>query len=691
MASQYRIGVDIGGTFADFSLMDETDGTVRIAKVPSTPDNPEESVINGIRQFQEQHGIDPADIVYFVHGTTIGVNTVIQRNGSLTGLLVTKGFRDVLNLGRSRLPDIYDLLAEKPAPLVRRRHVHEIDERTLANGELLREVVADEVRDAARALVADGVEAITVSFLHSYRNDANERVAKRIIEETYPGVFVSLSSEIWPQIREYERTLISVINAFVGKKMARYFVSLEKKVAATGIRSAILSTKSNGGIMTAGSARERPIDTLSSGPASGVIGAHFVARASGFERVIGLDMGGTSTEVAVIEKEVRYSTENKVGEFEIVIPAVDVSSIGAGGGSIAWTDPAGVLKVGPESAGADPGPACYGRGGDRPTITDAYVTMGIVDPKNFLGGKLVLMPDLAHKAIDQLARTLNLDRTATAEAIIRVATSNMYSELVPLMARKGVDVSEYALLPYGGAGPTHGLLLAKEVGIPRVIIPHSPGTLCALGALVADVKSDFITTLHCVLDKADAGGVLAQINKAYASLERRALAWLKDERVNVVERYVLHSADMRYLGQSFEVTVDLTGTDFTAQEAVKDIRKKFDAAYVAIYGHVDKTSPLEIINLRTTAVGITRKPQLARLADTELTGDAKKVRPHGRRTIFVEGREMEAATYKRSALTWGHEFAGPAIVEQYDSTVFIPDGFRCRVDAYGTIIGELAR
>jgi N-methylhydantoinase A len=388
---------------------------------------------------------------------------------------------------------------------------------------------------------------------------------------------------------------------------------------------------------------------------------------------------------------VRYSTENKVGEFEISMPAVDVSSIGAGGGSIAWTDPAGVLKVGPESAGADPGPACYDRGGERATITDAYVTMGIIDPANFLGGKLVLKPELAHRAIDRLGRTLNLDRTATAEAIIRVATSNMYSELVPLMARKGVDVSEYALLPYGGAGPTHGLLLAKEVGIPRVVIPHSPGTLCALGALVADVKSDFITTVHRVLPKEDGSAVLAQVAQAYADLERRALRWLEEERIDVAERYVLHSADMRYLGQSFEVTVDLTGVNFAAPGAADEVRKKFDAAYAAIYGHVDRESALELINVRSTAVGITKKPQLARVAEAAVSGAAKRAPPAARRTIFIEGREAEAAVYKRTALTWGHEFAGPAIVEQYDSTVFVPDGFRCTVDPYGTIIGELAR
>jgi N-methylhydantoinase A len=690
MTSHYRIGIDIGGTFADFSLMDERDGTIRIAKVPSTPSHPEESVINGIRHLQEHHGIDPTKIVYFVHGTTIGVNTLIQRNGAKTGLLVTKGFRDILNLGRSRLPDIYDLLAEKPAPLVRRRHVREINERMFANGQVLRPVNADEIRGAARSLVADGVEAITISFLHSYRNDANEKEAKRIVQEACPGIFVSLSSEIWPQIREYERTLISVVNAFVGKKMARYFESLETNVAAAGIRSAILSTKSNGGIMTAGSARSRPVETLSSGPASGVIGAHFIARAAGFHQVIGIDMGGTSTEVAVIDNEVRYSTDSRVGEFEISTPAVDVSSIGAGGGSIAWTDPAGVLKVGPDSAGASPGPACYDRGGVNPTITDAYVTVGIIDPTTFLGGELVLRPELAHKAIDDLARMLNLDRLATAEAIIRVATSNMYSELVPLMARKGVDVSEFALLPYGGAGPTHGLLLAKEVGIPQVVIPHSPGTLCALGALVADVKSDFITTLHQVLDPSSAKSVLESMLYAYRELEQRASAWLSDEKIDVTKRFTLRSADMRYLGQSFEVAVDLTGIDPTP-ETLKQIRTKFDAAYSAIYGHVDETSALEVINLRTTAIGITRKPELARISTSELSGGAAKAAPNSRRMIFSEGKKVEAAVYKRNALSWGHEFAGPAIVEQYDTTVFVPDGFDCRVDAYGTILCKLAR
>ncbi len=691
MNSQYRLGIDIGGTFTDFCLMDEGDGTVQIGKVPSTPDNPTSSVVAGLNRLSSEHGLAPAGIKYFVHGTTIGVNTIIERRGALTGLLVTKGFPDILNIGRSRLPDIYDLLVEKPEPLVQRRHVREIDERILANGKVYQPLSDDEVQAAARSLVDDGVEAVTVSFLHAYRNTEHEQRAGALIEEACPELYVSLSSEIWPQIREYERTLIGVINAFIGKKMKQYFVSLEEEVRGAGVSATLLSTKSNGGIMTARSARELPVETLSSGPASGVIGAHFLAQLAGFEKVIALDMGGTSTEVAVIDTAVRYSTENKVGDFEIVMPAVDVSSIGAGGGSIAWTDQAGVLKVGPKSAGADPGPACYGRGGDDATITDAYLVLGVLDPARFLGGELTLYPNLAEAAIDRLAADLGYDRIATAEAIIRVATSNMYSELVPLMARKGVDVSEYALLTYGGAGPVHGLILAKEVGMSRVLVPLSPGTLCALGALVADAKSDFIATIHEVFDPNNPGGVMDLLRNRADELTRAALGWIEEERINVVERHVAISADMRHLGQSFEVTVDLSGVDLSSDGASSAIRDRFVESYGLIYGGVDSTSPLEIINLRATAIGVTRKPKPPRVAASPVSGASITPAAQSQRQIYFEKRTHSANVYSREKLSWGHKFGGPAIIEQYDTTVFVPDGFACIVDAYGTIIAELKK
>lgn len=685
----YRLGIDIGGTFTDFCLMNETTGALTPVKVPSTPSHPTRSVVEGIRVFAERYKVEPSAIRYFVHGTTIAVNTVIERKGARTGLVVTRGFRDILNLGRSRLPDIFDYFTEKPEPLVARRDVREIGERMLKTGAPYKALPEAELLQAVKELVDDGIEALTVSFLHSYRNPAHEQRAKALVQKHFPDLYVSTSSEIWPQIREYERTLVTAINAFVGRKMDQYFSSLEKEVVAAGVTARLLSTKSNGGIMTAASARLVPVETLTSGPASGVIGARYVGNQAGFTKLIGIDMGGTSTEVAVIDGDIRYSTESHVGDFEIIMPAVDVSSIGAGGGSIAWTDASGVLKVGPKSAGADPGPACYGRGGTLPTITDAYVVMGIVDPAKFLGGELKLDPGKAAAAIDGIAAALGLDRVRAAEAIVQVATSNMYSELVPLMARKGVDVSEFALLVYGGAGATHGFVLAREVGIQKVFVPMSPGTLCALGSMVADVKSDFIATVHQALDPAAGTDELADIRKAFAGLEQRASAWIKSERINVEEERIAKGADVRFLGQSFEIAVDLSHVDLAAEGAARKVAEAFHKGYAAIYGQADTTAPIEIINIRVTAIGITAKPPLAPISDKELTGAARAAPPASRRQIYFDGKTQETSVFDRKSLTWGHEFSGPAIVDQYDTTVFIPAGFTAKVDRLGNIIGEL--
>jgi N-methylhydantoinase A len=443
--------------------------------------------------------------------------------------------------------------------------------------------------------------------------------------------------------------------------------------------------------MTARSAQDTPVETLSSGPASGAIGAHFVAAMSGFRRLIPLDMGGTSTEVAVIDGDIRYANQCHIGDFDIALPAVDLSSIGAGGGSIAWTDKAGVLKVGPESSGSSPGPACYNRGGRRPAITDAYVTMGILDPEKFLGGELPLRRDLALEAIGTVASSLGMGVEETAEAILRVATSNMYSELVPLMARKGVDISDFALLCYGGAGATHGFLLAREVGIPTVLVPPSPGTLCALGSLVADVKSDFIRSENIVLDGSSPKQALARIHTVFEELRHEALGWLERERIRVAERIVSRSADIRYAGQSFEVTVDITNIDFTNEDSAQKLFHEFARSYAAIYGQSHEGAPLELINLRATAIGVTPKPTINRIRDSALSGSETPPPIARRRMIYLDSRHMEAAVYDRSSLTWGHKFKGPAIVEQYDTTSFIPPGFDCRVDAYGMIIGEIAK
>jgi N-methylhydantoinase A len=684
----YRLGIDIGGTFTDFCLMEEATGRTLAMKVPSTPLHPSEAVLKGIAQFGERHGVPAAAIAYFVHGTTIGVNTLLERKGARTGLLITSGFRDILSLGRSRLPDIFDLLVEKPAPLVSRKLVRQISERVTYTGEVVNPLDRVQLLQAAGELIAEGVDALAICFLHSYRHPGHEQDAKAAIQEAFPQVFVCTSSEIWPQIREYERTLISCVNSYIGRKMRDYFSALQREVAKAGVPATLLSTKSNGGVMTAKSAEALPVETLSSGPASGAIGARYVSRLSGFTRLIPMDMGGTSTEVAVIDEDIRYSNVCHIGDFDIALPAVDLSSIGAGGGSIAWTDSAGVLKVGPESSGSEPGPACYGRGGTHATITDAYVTMGIVDPERFLGGEMRLYSDKARSAMEAVAATLGMQVEEAAEAILRVATSNMYSELVPLMAKKGVDVSEFALLCYGGAGATHGFLLAREVGIRTVLVPSSPGTLCALGALVADVKSDFIRTAQVHLDPGNAAVALGQIALIYGELHQQALNWLESERIQVSSRHVTRSADIRYHGQSFDVTVDLTGIDLSEPSAARDLVRVFETAYMAIYGHVDANAKLEVVNLRATAIGETQKPSIQTVSDKPLTGAQCQLAVRRRRRIFLDGEYREAAVIERKDLTWGHVFVGPAIVEQYDTTTFVPGGFECRVDGYGMIIGE---
>ena len=674
--SHYRLGIDIGGTFTDINLFDERSGALQILKTPSVPSHPSRAVINGLREAVDDYGLDPADIHYFVHGTTLALNTLIQRNGARCGLLVTCGFRDLLELQRLRLPNPHELYTDKAVPLVARQHVREIDERLMADGRVYRPLDLDGVVAAAKELTDLGVEAITVCFLHAYQNDQHERLAKQAIEAAYPGIYVSTSSEVWPQQREYERALITVINSYVGGAMHSYFESLEQETRELGLRCEVLSTKSNGGIMAVGSAKQQPVQTLLSGPASGVIGASYVASLAGQKRVVTFDLGGTSADIAIIDGTIPFSTENKVGDYPMIMPVVDVASIGAGGGSIAWTDSAGVLKVGPASAGADPGPAAYGRGGMEPTITDAYIVAGFLDPEHFLGGKMPLNADLAEAALTRLGERLSMDAVAAAEAVLRVATSNMYAELLPLMARHGVDANDFALLPYGGAGPTHVFLLAREVGIRKVIVPRTPGTLCALGALIADVRGDFIRTTFA--DVATLEDI--RVERQFRELEAEAHEWLNAQRIEGVERHIEWHADLRYHGQSFETPVDLE----PGGEAglIRRMIDAFHRRYHATYGYADEAAAVELINVRVSITGVTPKPVLARLEPV-----ATPAVPIEQRRVRLGADVFTADIYDREKLRAGDRFCGPAIVEQYDSTTFVPRGFEVEVDAYGNLIG----
>jgi N-methylhydantoinase A len=672
-----RLGADVGGTFTDFVLMDGAGDRILNFKTPSTPSDPARAILEGIQQLVELHKVNPADIDYFVHGTTLGVNTLIQRTGSLTGLLFTKGFRDVLEIGRLRLPDPTNYFVEKTPPLVPRRLVKEIDERILASGEILKPLDLADVHRSVADLVEVGVDAIAVCFMNSYRNPAHEHETVAYVREHFPKIYVCSSFEIWPQQREYERSLITVINAFISRRMDEYFSHLTQNAKSVGVPAAILTTKSNGGIMTAESAREVPVETLLSGPASGVIGALYIGRQSGYEKLIALDMGGTSADVAVIDGDVLYSTESSVANLPIVMPAVDVNSIGAGGGSIAWVDALGILKVGPRSAGAEPGPACYGRGGNEPTVTDAYVHLGIVDPKSFLGGRLPLDPKLAEKVLGRVGSSLGLTADELAVGILDVTTANMHAQLMPLMARRGIDPRDFALLAYGGAGPTHAMLLAREIGIRKVLIPPSPGTLCALGCLVADIKRDSIKTIY--RDSAELAP--EELEREFKTLEADARGWLAAQHSPIESSMIVRSADIRYKGQSFDITVPLPALAATSMEA---IRAPFHEAYQRIYGIADEKAPVEIINLRVTVVGVTAKPRQAAVLARGSGHPAK----HASRSLTEGGGKVTATIYKREDLRAGDTFRGPSVVEASDTTVYVPGGYSGSVDRLGNLLIE---
>jgi N-methylhydantoinase A len=683
--TSYRLGIDIGGTFTDFALLEEETGRIEVLKTPTNPERPEQSVFDGVARLYGDHNVRPDELKYFIHGTTLAVNTIIQRSGAKTALLITQGFRDILNIGRHRIPDVFNFFTEMPVPLVPRAHVFEIPERCTAAGSIIRSIDESAVRDAAMAIHAAGIDAIAVCFLHSYCNPANELRAREILEEIHSASYISLSSDIWAQMREYERALVAVMNAHIGRKMKTYFTNLQKGVRDLGIRAGVLSTKSNGGVMYAHEAGERPVETLLSGPAAGVIGASFIGRATGLEKLITFDMGGTSADIAIIDGEPRYSTENQVGDFPVIMPAIDVTSIGAGGGSIAWTDSNGVLKVGPMSAGADPGPACYGLGGENPTVTDAYVCLGVIDPHRFLGGTVDIQPALAEQAMARIGQVIGLDVREAAESILRVATSQMYAVLVPLLARKGISYEDFTLLCFGGAGPTHGFLLAHEIGIRRVLVPLHPGVLCAAGSLAADLRRDFVRTIHTALVDGTTDATVARLAEGFAVLTDEGQRWLDSHALGFVSTRVEWTADMRYLGQSFELTVAVT-EDAVTDGSGQALRDLFHREYEKVYGYVDEAADLEVLDIRATAVGVTPKPKLEQVKSRQDFGKATV--PAGEREIFIFGKTWKAAVLDRFSLPPDTKFEGPAIVEQYDTTVLVPPGFTVTVDRFGNLVGE---
>lgn len=670
-----RVGVDIGGSFTDFAIVDEATREVRALKVFSRPDKPGAEVIDGIEAAGARYGIRGEDISYFTHGTTVGVNTVIQRKGIRLALFATENFCDVLELGRLKLPAMFDLLSKRPEPLIGRDMVFGVAGRLRADGSEATPLDAAGVETALSAAQAAGAEGIVISFLHSYRSDRHEMAAKRIVERLAPGLPVFASAEIWPIIREFERTTTAAIGSYVQPRVAHYFSSLQAALKEAGVEVEARVAKSNGGVMSVEQGKAEPVQTILSGTASGVIGAAFVARLCGLGECMSLDVGGTSADVAlIVDGEPQYGIGEYIGDHQIHIPSVSVTSIGEGGGSIAWVDALGVLKVGPESAGSTPGPACFGRGGTRATITDAFAVCGVVGQSADFGYSAVKVDvDAARAAVGEVAARLGMGVEEAAEAIIKVAVSGMFVKVTGLVTRFGVDPRSTAMLPFGGAGPMMGCLLAREMEMPETVVPTVPGVLSALGGLIAELKNDFIRTVYMTLDDA----ALPEISAIFADLRAAGEAWLRGDQGYEGDMRVTLSADMRYPGQSFEVE-GVFDPDALAAGDVAALSEAFHAAHEKLYGHANRDEAVQIVNLRLVVSGSQPTPVLPLIETAE--GAPEPVRMA---RCWVDGGWRDVALFRRADLRAGHAFDGPAIVAQDDATVYMPPATRARVDAYG--------
>jgi N-methylhydantoinase A len=669
----WRIGVDIGGTFIDFCILETGTNRLESLKVLTTPDDPGRELMDGLTLLEERYGLDPKEVTAFVHGTTVGINTVIQRKGARMALITTAGFEDVIELARLRMPEMYSLFCSRPEQLISRDLVFGVRERILADGSEDCALDIDDLTAAVEGARRKGAAGLIVSFLHAYRNPAHEQAAKAAIAALAPELFVFTSSAVWPVIREYERTTTAILNGYVHPRVAGYLGSLEAALKARGVPAQPMLTKSNGGVMNADAGKTACVSMLLSGTASGVMGAAFLAKDAGIPNVLTLDVGGTSADLAlIVEGKPQFGSGEIIGDFPLFVPSVSVTSIGAGGGSIASVDGFGVLKVGPESAGSTPGPACYGRGGTRATITDAMAVCGFLGHAPLAYNALSMDRARAEAAVGAVAQALGRGLQPTAEAIMQVAISEMFVEVNKLIARFGVDPRDFTLMPFGGAGPMLGCFLARELGIGAIMVPRRPGVVCALGGLIADVKSDFIRTVFVEAVPA----ALPGIRHSFADLRREAETWLRDEHGFAGSAVATLFADMRYHGQSFEIEVVLDEVWIAAGD-IDAMRDAFHRQHLVIYDFNDKAGEIQIVNLRLVIAGTTAPPTLIDAGPA--LGEAV---PEREVEIWLDGALRRVPLYLRAALQRGHRIVGPTIIVQEDTTVCIPPGFAGHVDRH---------
>jgi N-methylhydantoinase A len=668
----WTIGVDVGGTFTDFYAANDDEGVFHVYKTSSTPSNPADAILNGLDALCEKYGIPKDEIERVSHGTTVGTNALIQRTGSRVALVTTKGFRDLLEIGRQTRPHMYDLQIDHPAPLVEREHRIELNERIGAAGEIVREPSADDIDAAIDRVTSVGAGACAIGFVFSFRNGDHEQKFAKALRERAPDIAISVSSEVQPEFREYERLSTTVLNAYLQPVMWNYLETLEAGIAKRAPNASLGINQSSGGLMSVRRSREFPVRTSLSGPAAGAVGAAHVARQTGRRNIITLDMGGTSADVALIrDYQVDLAFDRDVAGFPIRMPCVDVETVGAGGGSVAWFDRDGLLKAGPKSAGAYPGPACYGNGGAEPTTTDANLLLGRLSSRGLLDGDMGLDPELSRQVYQPIADRLGFSPERTAHGVLGIVVANMVRTIRTISVERGHDPRDFVLMPFGGAGALHARDVAVSLGMTEMVVPAAPGILCAMGLLVSDLKEDFVSSRRFEIDE-DGVKVLAL---TLEELHDQVVEWFDSESAPQSGRKVQLVVDARYVGQNFELAVPvasgatLTGVDVPDADA---LHAAFCEAHDVAYGYHSENDPIEIVNVRLSA-----SAKLHEFPDSPpVSDDPGTPVPRDRRQVYFESAQepVETQIYNRAEIRPGQKIAGPAILEQMDTTTPVYPG-----------------
>ncbi len=683
--ARLRIGVDVGGTFTDLCLFEEESGELFVAKVPSTPVDSSLGIMEGLRSILQLQGAQGSEIVYLAHGTTVATNTLIQHTGARTGLITTRGFRDLLEIGRQTRPDLYDLQVDKPVSLIPRDLRLEVEERVYSDGRILLPLNRQEAEAAIQKLKASQVEAIAVCLLYPYLFPAHEIQIKQLVEQYFPEAYISVSHEVLPEFREYERLSTTVVNAYLGPVISRYILNLGKRVKELGIRVEPYITQSNGGIISLDMTLKNPVRTVLSGPSTGVIGGAYVAQQAGYPNIITFDMGGTSTDVCLVEQgQPRVTTEREIEGYPVKTPMIDVHTVGAGGGSIAWIDRGGLLKVGPQSAGADPGPVCYGKGGTMVTVTDAHVMLQTLNPHYLLGGKMAIDAKASQVAIEELAGQMNMAPLEVARGIIAIVVATMVRAIRVISVQRGYDPRDFVLVAFGGAGPLHAGWIAQELGIKRILVPERPGIECAFGLLVTDIRSDYIRSKILPVQS----GNLDEINALYQELEMRGHQWLNTEGIAPEKRLFRRLVDMRYIGQNYELTLPLPSKTLEPGDLAQ-LLHDFYRAHEQTYGYYADGEPTQFVTFRVEALGVVPKAKLREIPLSLEENPAQALSET--RQIYLgktEGGFVDCPVYHRQALQPGHRLDGPALIEQMDATTLILPGHTAKIDRYTNIIIE---